>query len=143
MQQLAWTASIGLIILAILLFYVRVFPNRWMRLSVYGLTAFTIAWVLAMMLVVIFQCNPVQFFWNREIAGGHCINANDFYFAMAVVSTVVLVTVLFLPVPIIWTLQISYTRRLGLAFVFTIGVLYVILATVTTQCRDQGLTVSF
>ena len=136
MQQLAWTASIGLIILAILLFYVRVFPNRWMRLSVYGLTAFTIAWVLAMMLVVIFQCNPVQFFWNREIPGGHCINANDFYFAMAVVSTVVLVTVLFLPVPIIWTLQISYTRRLGLAFVFTIGVLYVILATVTTQCRD-------
>ena len=133
----------GLIILAILLFYLRVFPNRWMRLSVYALTAFTIAWVFAMVIVVIFQCAPVQFFWNREIVGGHCINANDFYFAMAVVSTVVLVAVLFLPVPIIWKLQISYTRRLGLAFVFTIGVLYVTLATVTTQYWDQGLTVSF
>lgn len=116
----------GLIILAILLFYVRVFPNKWMRLSVYALTAFVIAWTLAMVIVVIFQCTPVQFFWNREIARGHCINANDFYFAMAVVSTVVLVAVLFLPAPTIWKLQVSHTKRMGLAFVFTIGVLYVI-----------------
>ena len=114
-----------------------------MRLSVYALTAFTIAWVLVMMIVIIFQCAPVQFFWNHEIAGGHCINGNDFYFAMAVVSTVLLVTVLFLPLPIIWKLQVSYTRRLGLAFVFTIGVLYVTLAKVTTQCWNQELTVSF
>lgn len=114
-----------------------------MRLSVYALTAFTIAWVLVMVIVIIFQCDPVQFFWNHEIAGGHCINGNNFYFTMAVVSTVLMVAVLFLPVPIIWKLQISYTRRLGLAFVFTIGVLYAASAKVTTQCWDQGLTVSF
>ena len=126
----------GLITLAIVLFYLRVFPNRWMRLSVYALTAFEIAWVLVEVIVLIFQCAPVQFFWNREIPGGHCINADDFYFATSVVITVVLIAVLLLPVPIVWNLQASYTRRLGLAFVFTIGVLYVTLAKVTTQCWD-------
>ena len=133
----------GLITLAILLFYLRVFPIRWMRLSVYALTAFEVTWVLVMVIVLIFQCTPVQFFWDREIAGGHCINASHFYFATSVVITVVLVAVLLLPVPIIWKLQVSYTRRLGVAFVFTVGVLYVTLTKVTTQCWDQGLTVSF
>ena len=129
----------GLIILAILLFYIRVFPNRWMRLSVYGLTALTIAWTFATVIVVIFQCAPVQYFWNRGIAGGHCVDAYDFHVAMGVLSTVVLVTVLILPVPIIWKLQVSSTRRLGLAFVFTIGALYV--NSVATQCWDPVLTV--
>ena len=138
MVQLAWSASIGLVILAILFFYLRVFPIRWLRLSVYALMAFTIAWVLVMVIVIISQCAPIQFFWNHEIAGGHCINGNNFYFAMAVVSTMVMVAVLSLPVPIIWKLQISYGRRLGLAFVFTIGVLCVTLAKITTECWDQG-----
>ena len=123
----------GLIILAILLFYIRIFPNRWRRLSMYGLAAFTIAWTSTLVIVVIFQCAPVQCFWNREIAGGHCINANDFYFAMGLISTGNLVTVLFLPVPIIWKLHVSSARKFGLAFVFTIGALYVNPATVARQ----------
>ena len=115
----------SLIIFAILLFYMRIFPNRWMRLSVYGVTTFTMAWVMAMVIVVILQCTPVQFFWDRQISDGHCIKADPFYFATGITSTVTLITVLFLPMPIIWKLQVSSGRKLGLAFTFTIGALYV------------------
>lgn len=106
----------------------------------YGLIVFTIGWVFAMMVGIILQCTPVQYFWNREIAGGHCMNANAFYFAMGVISTVVLVAVLFLPVPILCMLQVSSARRVGLASVFTIGVLYVHPAIVSIRLWNAGLT---
>jgi hypothetical protein len=61
------------------------------------------------------------------------MNANDFYFAVGLTSTIVLVAVLFLPVPIIWKLQVSKTKRLGLALSFTIGALYV-----QSECFDRN-----
>lgn len=124
-QQISWVLSIGLIIIAILLFYLRIFPNRWMRLTVYAIGTFMVAWTTSSLIVIICQCTPVKFFWDREIEGGHCINANAFYFAIGLISTIVMVSVLFLPLPIIWHLHVSMTKKLGLAFSFTLGVLWV------------------
>ena len=125
LQQICWALSIGLNITAILLFYLRIFPNTWLRRSVYGIGAFILAWTIATTLMVIFQCRPVECFWDRESDGGSCIDANPAYFATGLISSVTLVVGLLLPLPIIWKLQISYLRKLGLGLSFSIGALCV------------------
>lgn len=115
----------GLIIISILVFDLKIFRRTWIRRSIYGIGTFMLCWTIATTLVINFQCITVQHFWNRKILKGSCINANDFYFAVSPTSTIVLIAVLFLPVPIIWKLQGSKTKRLGLALSFTIGALYV------------------
>ena len=96
-----------------------------MRLTVYAIGAFMIAWTTSSLIVIICQCTPVKFFWDRGIEGGRCINANAFYFSIGLISTIVMVSVLLLPLPIIWHLHVSMTKKLGLAFSFTLGVLWV------------------
>ncbi|KAL9133326.1 MAG: hypothetical protein Q9175_005495 [Cornicularia normoerica] len=90
-QQITWVLSTGLIILAILLFYTRIFPNNWMHKAVYIIGAWDAVWTLSTILVIIFQCTPIDFLWNRKIQGGRCINSDAFYFAACVASIVRLV----------------------------------------------------
>ena len=120
-QQIEWTISLGLTIISISLFYLRLFPNVWLRNTVYGVGVLTIAWLVAITVAVVFQCNPIQFFWNHEIVGGKCIHTNRFYFAAGVTSTVAIIFVLFLPLPIILRLKTTDTKKFGLAASFILG----------------------
>ncbi|KAL8784508.1 MAG: hypothetical protein Q9195_009018 [Heterodermia aff. obscurata] len=120
-QQIGWTISLGLTIISIQLFYLRLFPNIWLRNTIYGIGVLTIAWLIAVTLTVVLQCNPVRFFWNPKIPGGTCIHTNRFYFAAGLTSTVAIIFVLFLPLPIILRLKTTNTKKFGLAASFILG----------------------
>ena len=94
-----------------------------MKNTVYGVGIATVAWLIASTLVIIFQCTPIPYFWNEKIPGGHCIDANPFYFAAGITSTVAMITVLFLPLPIILRLKTTTPKKLGLAGSFILGAL--------------------
>ena len=64
------------------------------------------------------------FLWDRETIVGICKDADTFYFISGLLSTITIVVVLLSPLPIIWKLQVSNLRKLGLAFSFTAGALY-------------------
>ena len=108
-------------IISIQLFYLRLFPNVWLRNTIYGIGVLTIAWLIAITLTVVFQCDPIRFFWNPKIAGGNCIHANRFYFSAGITSTVAIIFVLFLPLPIILRLKTTNTKKFGLAASFVLG----------------------
>ena len=93
----------------------------WLRNVIYGIGVLTVAWLIAITLTVVLQCNPIPFFWNPKIAGGKCIHANRFYFAAGLTSTIAIVTVLFLPLPIILRLKTTNTKKFGLAASFILG----------------------
>ena len=124
-QQLTWTMSLALTAFTILLLYVRLFPNKWLHRVIHAIGAFVMAWFVSTVLVLIFQCTPVHYFWTRE-PPGHCINANVFYVIVGAVSMVTIAVVLCLPLPIIRTLQVSTARKLALGFSFTVGLLCVL-----------------
>lgn len=96
-----------------------------MRKAIYIVGVWDTVWTISTVLVTIFQCNPIKFLWNREIQGGKCVNSDVFYFACSLTSTITVVTVLLLPLPIVWNLQVSISRKAGLAISFSIGTLYV------------------
>lgn len=63
---------------SILALYLRIFSDKWLRRAIWAVVAFVTAQWLAFGLTAVFQCYPVQFYWNRRIEGS-CINVDTFY----------------------------------------------------------------
>lgn len=59
---------------SILLQYLRIFPYRLFRILNYSLMAFIFVWSCWTVFSAIFFCRPVEFFWDKSIAGGKCFS---------------------------------------------------------------------
>lgn len=121
-----------MICLSILLLYLRLFPKTWLHKGSYVAAGLTVIWFIAQVIVFICQCTPVQSFWNMKIIG-HCIDENKFYAAGCSISMINIIAVFFLPLPIIWKLQISRSKKWSLMLAFCIGVVYVFLNPVLSE----------
>ena len=120
-----WTLTLPLICLSILLLYIRLFPVTWLNKGSYIAAGLTIAWFVAQECALIFQCTPVRSFWDRKLPGGHCIVQNKYYAASCSISMINIIGVFLLPLPIIWKLHISASKKWSLMLAFCIGVVYV------------------
>jgi hypothetical protein len=70
-----------------------------------------------------FICSPREKIWDKTILGGHCVDNNISDITAGVINLVSDVVILILPQSIIWKLDRPLKDRLGLAFMFCIGVL--------------------
>ena len=120
-HQLSWTLSMSFIILSLLLSYVRVFPQRSLRWTFIGTGIFSVCWTLSNLLGLIFQCQPVSYFWNKDLEGSCFTNTPGFYFAEGLISAFIVLILFLLPIPIIWKLNLVRTKRIELVFSFSIG----------------------
>ncbi|KAM0794239.1 hypothetical protein BDR22DRAFT_776243, partial [Usnea florida] len=107
--------------LAILSMYLRIFTARSYRMSVYVLAAVLIMTFLAGGLTGSLGCQPLAFFWNPTIPGGHCININAFFRWISLPNILTDIAMLVLPQPLIWTLQITRRQKIGLTVTFLTG----------------------
>ena len=73
-------------------------------------------------LLTLFQCHPVQQFWDLEILGKRT-NAIASFQAETSFSLATNVAILIMPMPVIWRLQLALRRRLLLIGIFAIGVM--------------------
>lgn len=91
-----------------------------MRQITSGLLIFLAFWYAAFQLTAIFQCTPVHYYWNRTIPG-HCVNDIDFYIALAATNTLTDIILLVIPMPTVWALKVSRSKKLALSGVFVLG----------------------
>jgi len=82
--------------------------------------AVCVAWWIAVILVSIFSCNPIQGFWDHTIKS-KCINTENFFIGNAVPTIITDVIILFLPIRMIWNLQTSRKQKIALSFIFLLG----------------------
>lgn len=73
--------------------------------------------------ILIWQCTPIAFFWDWSIPGGHCINQQRAYTAAAVLIMVLVFVLFFLPLPTLYGLHVSSTKKLGLTLTLSMGAL--------------------
>ena len=113
--------------ISILLLYRRIFTtqNPSFKWALYTTFALLVAWAITGFFTTVFQCAPVQEQWEKIIVGGRCINWTAALTALAVINTVLNVSILVLPIPMIWGLQMPLRRKLAIIGIFVIGCGYV------------------
>lgn len=111
--------------MSICFLYLRIFTNRAIRACCWALIAFLMACWAAYGITSIFQCYPVGHFWNRFTSTGSCFDSDNFYRSVSPPFILADLLIILLPLPVVWRLKSSNTRKLGLTLLFGIGVLYV------------------
>ena len=75
-------------------------------------------------MTTIFQCSPVQGFWDHTISASCSVNVYAFFIGNAVPNILTDWALLVLPIPYIWRLQQNRTTKIALCGVFLLGGLY-------------------
>ena len=109
--------------LSILLCYLRVFPSRQFRNSVFVLCGLLASFTLATTLASIFQCSPVSYAWDKGLNGEHgrCFNASVYWYTTAAGNILSDILIVLLPTPIILGLHVPFKDKIGMFLVFGVG----------------------
>lgn len=79
-------------------------------------------WWLAGLIAFIFSCQPFSYNWNHD-QEGDCDSKLNFWISVAVAHMGTEIMILLLPLPMVWTLQLPLRRKIGLSFLFALGIL--------------------
>ncbi|KAL7945045.1 GPCR, PTH11-type [Trichoderma barbatum] len=116
-------AEVAMIKLAVLLFYIRIFPTPGVRRLLWGTFIFTTLYGLAFTLLALFQCTPVKFYWEKWDGEhkGTCLDINSIAWTNAAISIAIDIWVLVIPLWQLKTLNLDWRRKLGVGVMFCLG----------------------
>lgn len=131
-----WAYAMGAVynpILALVKISILTFTLRFasvldvVRYIVWTTIAFITALMIAVFLVVIFECTPFNANWDANVTG-HCVSSQQFGESTTSLTIITDVITMVLPFYIFAGLQkLSTRKKFTLAFVFGLGALYVCL----------------
>ncbi|KAF7514988.1 hypothetical protein G7054_g14831 [Neopestalotiopsis clavispora] len=119
-----YLALLALCKLVMLCFFLRIFPNRWFRITVYVAIGFVASAGVVLVFLQIFQCVPLDFNWEgwKGTFGSHkCLNVNALTYTAASISIFQDVCLLLLPLPLTLTLHTSRRNKLNIVVMFSLG----------------------
>lgn len=124
---ITYNCVLGLTKISLTLFYYEVFPSEGARIVSLILLSWIAINTLVLVFLTIFNCSPVQAFWDRDIKNAKCLNINALAYANSACAIAQDVTLLIFPLVCIWNLNMNRWRKIAVAFMFAIGTLYVYL----------------
>ncbi|KAK7962376.1 uncharacterized protein PG986_003201 [Apiospora aurea] len=114
------TTQLTLTKASVLMLYLRIFPQRYIRLGVYVIGTILTGWWVAFVALNLFGCNPVSKGWadteNTCLARSHAVNTIGTIF-----DTVINVFILSLPVRAIIQLHVKRWQKLAIIGLFLLG----------------------
>ena len=105
---------------SILLLYHRIFVVPAFQRVVKFCIAFMVLYQISTLVVDIWPCSPIRGFWDTSIKA-RCVDQVKYFVASASINVFTDVTILLLPMPMVWRLQISLRQKLILCGIFLIG----------------------
>ncbi|EPS41142.1 hypothetical protein H072_5011 [Dactylellina haptotyla CBS 200.50] len=122
---IGYTWSITLIKMSILFLYERIIPKTHpMRKVLIGFMIFQIVYFFACELTFIFQCNPITGaldFNFRIYQNPKCISLKSMLYSFGIIHIFVDLSLLILPIRVIWELQMPVKRKISTLSLFVIG----------------------
>ena len=124
--QLLYTATMTIAKFSLLMLYRRIFTIdiKWFRIGWWLNCAFLTLYFIGVNIDISLQCLPqsVDHLWNLQDS---C--SPNFAVAKIIggVNALLDLTLLVLPIPIVWGLQMPRTRKIAVSGIFGIGLLYV------------------
>ena len=125
--ELIYAVSISTIKLSVMVFYLRVFVNRGLRLATKAALTFVVLWSIGNFLQVFLICRPFPKTYDPTVEG-ECGNQVASFIAIGAFNIITDVIILSLPLPTVWSLKMSTPAKLGLTGVFLVGLMYVTLS---------------
>lgn len=125
-HSIMYSFTVFFIKLSILLQYLRIFvPTRKSNMAMF-LTTHVVIWSLFLfyLLDVAFTiglCNPRRKIWQPWLSNGHCYSSGVWSLASGTFNAVSDITVLILPMPCLWRLQIPLKSKLTTIGIFATG----------------------
>lgn len=118
---ITYNPQLGLIKASVLCFLLRLGgQKRWIRWSIYILNTVNITLMIAVLLLCIFPCSPIHYWWDKTIEG-YCYPANVRYMITGAITVLTDLLVLLIPIKIIAGLQMSRRLKIGLGCILCVG----------------------
>lgn len=138
--QIIYVAAMNLAKIALLLFFLRVFPQQQFRRVCYGMIAFVVAYTIAMIFPVAFQCRPISYTWNQW-DGEHKGSCNNIYigtWVAAATNMIIDLVILVLPLPMLRKLHVSNVwKKIQIFSFFSFG----LIITIVSALRLRALVI--
>ncbi|KAI1774381.1 integral membrane protein [Hypoxylon cercidicola] len=135
--QAFYKLTLNLTKASILLLYLRIFLQRWFRISCYVLLGIILSYMVATTATSIWQCNPIEKAWDRSLEG-RCLNVTSNWITNSSFSVGTDVFILILPMNPILNCSLPKKQKWALVIVFALG----IFVTITSIVRMQTLNFS-
>ena len=129
-----------------LCFYLRIFPNRWFKISCWVTMAACFCYGVAFLLVSVFQCRPLSYAWHHWDGEhtGTCNNINAQGWTSAAFNVILDVIVIALPLPLLAKLQLNKRKKFLVILMFSVGFVVTIISILRLQVLVQfGNTTNF
>jgi len=125
--EIFYSLSTVLIRLSISVFLIRICLRRIYKIIIYVTVAIVLIFSTFYVFLILFQCSPVDFFWNQyKGEKGHCINPayiTNATIAHSAISFTADWVFGFLPIALIWNLQLNKRTKISIAGVLSLGLL--------------------
>ncbi|CAG7954384.1 unnamed protein product [Penicillium olsonii] len=133
---------------SIIMFYRRIFNLQW---PLYLAMFIILGYFVAVVMTIAIACRPFSHLWQAYTdpgAEGTCIDVRKFFLYNGIASVSIDITILCIPAPIIWKLQMPKAQRLAVisilllgGFVCVAGVIRVVFLYKNTQSEDPSWTI--
>ncbi|VUC31446.1 unnamed protein product [Clonostachys rosea] len=125
--ELNYAASIASSKFSVLCFFWNIFNRSSIRWPIIILFLTSSLWFIVRTLIVIFQCTPVPYIWDKTIEGGKCpIDISKFFFGTVLLHCIMDAVIVMLPIFPVLKMQLSQKRKAAILALFTSGAIVVI-----------------
>lgn len=123
--EILYFFNVAMLKLSLLFFFLRIFPAKPIKRLLWATIAFDICFGIAFILVAIFQCTPIRFYWEKWDGEhvGQCINVNALGWANAAISISLDLWMLALPLWQVLQLRLTVKKKISVAIMFFVGTL--------------------
>ncbi|GAB1732553.1 hypothetical protein NU195Hw_g5600t1 [Hortaea werneckii] len=141
-----YLTALPIVKISMLCFYLRIFPNRWFKISCWVTMAACFCYGVAFLLVSVFQCRPLSYAWHHWDGehSGTCNNINAQGWTSAAFNVILDVIVIALPLPLLAKLQLNKRKKFLVILMFSVGFVVTIISILRLQVLVQfGNTTNF
>ncbi|KAI6084839.1 hypothetical protein F4821DRAFT_165286 [Hypoxylon rubiginosum] len=117
-----YDVAIASVKLSVLALYYRIFAAYKFRIIIIITAVVVVSWLLAMEILLGLGCRPVQGWWDATVAAtATCVDKVAFTYSTNITNLLTDIWIFLMPIPIILGLQASRDKKIGLCFLFSVG----------------------
>lgn len=108
--------------LSILAMYLRIFTVPFYRMVTYTVIYIIVISSTILFMMMLFQCTPVNYFWDKTIPGGEChLNIEKLFLYASLPNIISDILMLMLPLPFVFRLNMTKKMKVGLGITLLTG----------------------